>query len=885
MTRQTRDLLASALFAGTIIISAIIYVVVQNTGSSLYKKPKASEVNTLSVEPIGQKKSAVSFSGKFIENTVLSFSGTTTNSIAGYFVGDHRNRVVSTTLPGSIALANTSVTLKQKAGLFIANPLAQEPFYKIDVTLEDTSQNPLIGYITLADTPWANGVTTNGLSVGIDTTQSQNSYWYWTTEMSDKLSTITPDQKAFSLKYQNRFLPRKAGDVRLTIYVTPNGTYPVINGANAGSFPDTYVGSMTFRKTKAFNYIVLGKWDTGVNTIRFRDLKFTRLDSVISSIDDVNAYFLKQTINSPAFSTLVQSNPTAFGTAGSGGAQDLLWAAFAYRGYDYYFGTDHKADVQRLVDKYLSYLTPYLTTYLSCYDTHACAIPGAPQNKLDSTLAMNHYLINNIQSNPFVVFALSSYLTGDQWRKFHDEFARVVDKSMQYITARDQTTADFPLGVNPQAQDDWNKKTKGYISDTFAEEVSWLIAFYSGYLVNYPHDTPRSEKLTDMLTFLGFHHMSLGKSLTESFPSLQLATLSPVFRTFRSQYMWPDGKLDNHDFHPSINYSFGVIGTAVEASNVLEKYGFAIPTLRNNLDLAYNGSIKQNLDISSMRWNKSMTKYQNFLLVNGSDGYWLNPNGTIANFKGQINPSRVEDWSSTYTSYSVIESVGDYQTADQFAKNIYFSYYTGAGKLFCANSCTYGSDNMFNYLFPESLYTMLFSKRSSFDATNFCEENVPYIKNYGTTDFTVTCDTTSKKVGKESLRLSSSGNANAIAYSKLIPVLPGNAYRLTYWVKTQGYQVLGSQQAGGAYARIVAAQYDASAKDVDEPLTTPRIDSGATYGQGNNILGTTDWVQKSFTFSTKPNAKYIRLYAPIAVFPNAQAKGTVWFDDINITKL
>jgi hypothetical protein len=103
-------------------------------------------------------------------------------------------------------------------------------------------------------------------------------------------------------------------------------------------------------------------------------------------------------------------------------------------------------------------------------------------------------------------------------------------------------------------------------------------------------------------------------------------------------------------------------------------------------------------------------------------------------------------------------------------------------------------------------------------------------------------------------------------------VTPGQAYRVSYWVKTD---LLVDNAM--VYGRIVAAQYTAQAQEGDE-VNENRIDGGFLLGE--NVGGTVDWVHKSYTFTVTAETHHVRLRAPMGL--SGRAKGRVWFDGVSL---
>jgi hypothetical protein len=625
------------------------------------------------------------FAGRFVEQERLHLDAP--GKIWGHFTADHTKVQRGGSLPSSIQMSGDTVTFSARGGIVVANPARDAPFYRVEVTLVDAGVEDLRSFLTAVDALWGPGVDTRGLSVGIDTAQSSGTYWYEHTEL-DRASP------AWSVEYGSRwsrFVRRRNGEIPLALYVTPSGIYAMADGVNFGSLPSLAIGSYTFHSAAPLGHLVLGKWDDGGAPVTFRGLRVLELDAAVSTVEEVNAFFLQQTLKSAAFKDLLKDDASMNGT---GGFQNALWVAFLYRGYDHLFGADHAAEIQAAFDAYLQTLPAYLDEQL-------------PRYGKEQTIHVNHSLINSLQSNTVVTFALLDVLRPEQREEARRQFARLVDASLQHLKA----DGSFPATVH-------------YKKDTFAEEVSWLISLYAGYLACFPSDAEgaRAERLRETLTFLGIHHLSTGGTLAQAHPEVSLAHLGEAFPAFDSQYIWPDGAIDNHDFHPSLNYASGVVGTAALARVLLARRGIVIPTLTRNLDLAYNRSVKGLLDPATLRLNAAVPRWDaaGEVLAVEQDRYVLAPAGFVIDFVGHSAPSRVEDWGVTFTGYNVLESYGDYALADAVATTAYHLYYSGSGRLFCGHvdtgngqKCAMGTDNFYNFLFGPALYAMLLSERST----------------------------------------------------------------------------------------------------------------------------------------------------------------------------
>ena len=630
--------------------------------------------------------SSPTFVGRFAEDELFRLDDL--GDLHGHFSDDHRDVTVAAALPPGATFSAGRLTFSRRGGVVLRNPASGRRFYRIEVVLEDAGQSEVQAFLTTIDQLWRSGASNRGLSVGVDTAESPNTYWYLHTQLDETAGGAAAERS----ERWSRFVRRRRGDIRLEVYVTPAGIYPTIDGANLASFPNLALGSYTYRNEHPMNFIVLGKWDGGASAVSMRDLRVVGLDDDVSTAREANAHFIKKAMESPALRDLI-SDDTSFN--GTGGFQNALWVAFLYRGYDHYFGGDHRRDVRDLFERYLTSFRTYVDDNVARYGR-------------EPTLNINHSFVNSIQWNPNGIFAIADYLTRAQIERARVELAKVIDAADAHILA----DGSFPI-------------IEGFRGDTFAEEISWLLTFHAGYYALFPADTDRdrSERVLEMITFLGLHHMSTGESLASAYPALTFRHLGAAHRNFRSRYIFDDGSIDNHEFHPSLNYAIGVTGSAAVARNMLARRGVTVPTIEHNLDLAYRTSVATLLDPANLRlrvplqrWNAGRTA-----LVSTPDQYVMSGDGYVIDFIGGSEPSGVEDWASTYTSYNVAEAMGRYDAADRLATSVYFLYYAGAGRLFCGHvdggsgqRCTMGTDNLYNYLFGTALYAMLTSSREGF---------------------------------------------------------------------------------------------------------------------------------------------------------------------------
>jgi len=119
---------------------------------------------------------------------------------------------------------------------------------------------------------------------------------------------------------------------------------------------------------------------------------------------------------------------------------------------------------------------------------------------------VNHDLINSLQSNPIITWGLSGYLTSQQLESARVEYAKVIDKIIDYTRPYDKDQGlRFPDSIH-------------YRADTFAEENSWILSFLTGFYALYPGDS-RAAKILEYIKFYGFHHLSDGKSIRQVYGS------------------------------------------------------------------------------------------------------------------------------------------------------------------------------------------------------------------------------------------------------------------------------------------------------------------------------------------------------------------------------
>jgi len=645
------------------------------------------------------------YSGKFKEEIVLSLSKQT--KIASYFDNSYR---LTSKKPDSIdrgkKKSSTSTTISNLSGLIIENPAKGEPFYKIEVTLQDDNQQNLSAYIALVDSvdkinsPSRSG-SVNYLSVGMNTSSSLSTYWYEHPGFKNELE-LTPTEQEFDKKVKNKFVVRRKGDVTIEIYVTPLGIYPVVAGANFATFPNLYQGSYIYQNPQASNYIVLGKYNSGGDKVTFKNLKVTKLDNSPSSVEDVNAYFIKKAVEAGPFKNV---DPKNFAN------DNGIHAAAALRLYDYYYGTNNRELIGKIIDQYLAYLKGRVADATNAYNS---------SQGFEQIHAATHAHTSSLHHIPSFFWGLGDYVSASQRSQLKEVITPFVDALEAKIT---------PDGAWPPPSH--------WVGDTYAENITWTEGFLTGYVALFPDDQPRVEKTLEYIKFLGFTHYSVGKTYKEVFGDPGFKYLSSSYANYRIQTIHPTGEVDNHNHHPSVHYS--EVGMVSYIKNLLNKIGKTLNpnTVESNLQLVYNTTFKNNLDVSTLHLNKSLPTYEKAYETGQTpniieDCYYFTDDKGCGDLGGQdykkayikdaipnTKPSLLEDWSAIYSNYSGVENYGDYASADIYARNTYYLGYDTTGKLTCthrgSNINTFGQYCNFDGTFyGDAVMAAFFSARSNF---------------------------------------------------------------------------------------------------------------------------------------------------------------------------
>jgi hypothetical protein len=406
----------------------------------------------------------------------------------------------------------------------------------------------------------------------------------------------------------------------------------------------------------------------------------------------------------------------------------FIWLAGLYRIKDYYFGTNSKNEVQYLYGRYLSapsmcgstyntnktcdlsYITnefaKYAGTDTSTYGENYfhCGYHDTQGDAEECPVGLVHSLINNRQSEPFMTYLVADYLSQAQKDAVRPIYAKIINEAVR----RMKTDGVYPRGTKTDPK---SLLTTNYQWDTYAEETGWMTDFLTGYYLAFPYDyeltqvpnqaagvkKPRAELLVDYINFLGFH--TLSNNPLESIQSayggaVHFKHLDSSFAAFKSQYLYSDGTIDNHGFHPSINYAYGIYGSIAIARNLLIKNGINLQTLNHNLDLAFTANTYNKMDIKALRHKVPNTQIFGLLqsdlkptnippervIINPEDWY-EDPYPTdllSKGFMGQTNPSLLEDHGNTYTGYHVgVNYGGNLPYALSWAQSVYYLYHNG----------------------------------------------------------------------------------------------------------------------------------------------------------------------------------------------------------------
>lgn len=627
-----------------------------------------------------QSFSATNYSNLFSEEVIFELNNPCqVNKYIG--VNDNlkvQNTVTNCQLPSTVSFSGTNYSFPQKTFLIINNPAKDIPFYKVEVTLTDDGISDQRAFLTLIDNLWG-ASTLNAIVAGINTTATQpngskTTYWYDHTKIypqSPASQSMPQNQKDFDTKVKNALLNRRSGDIKLEIYVTPKGSYAMIDGKNTASFPNLYSGSYLFDWNK-FNYIVLSKNDASAAIARFKNLKITKLPNPVVNTQLVNAYFMKSFMDitnlretPPNYSCVTSEGNVAFNPG------VYLGKAFNIRAYDYYFHENHSEDIKWNVDVALKFLQDCVDVTASSYGKYNTTGLNHDGSLGNSYLSLN---INRIQALTSYLGFVSDVLTSEQLRSAQISFAKAVDITDLYYKG---------IGMeNNQNLAFFSKEH--YRGDSFMEEVSWITNYYTSYL-RFFKDVYREQRLKDLIHFGTFHTFSQGDSIGSRFPDFKFSVLPDEYLRFASRYIHDTGEIDNHGFHPSVTYGSNALlslmnkiyvmdilkmDTRLPKRNISQIYG-------NSYNLVNNKTLKLNTFLPQYEWKNG--KYTNEKKISEDIYYFDNSNKLFA-VTLLSKPSGLEDWGSSYTNYHGFEALakitdGNLAKANENAASVYYLFY------------------------------------------------------------------------------------------------------------------------------------------------------------------------------------------------------------------
>lgn len=701
------------------------------------------------------------FNNEFRETT------TALTTPALYFT-DNQN-VQTTNKPGAITKSGETYTLSGKSGVIFKNPLQSEKFYKISVTLVDSDTKTAIAYLTGTDSLWGNTTgPVKGISAGLNAPGNPGAYHIDNTDRMAKYSTLStaketvvtpnpneplkqyPSQKEMTDLYWSRFINRHPHDVLVELYVTPIGTYAVIDKFNTFTLPNDYAGRPVL-SAGPINYITIGKWDTAKDVVTFKNPKVTKLDADVGSIDEVNAYFIKKAYQEtyPAAKQQMANGSLSWGQA--------LEMAMLLRGYDYYFASPgaNRAQAQSFLKYALPKLKAHVTANLPRYNIanygknsvmNQCektrpaqaitpnywtycsdkgkTAAGKAAGYGERAINVNHSFINQLSGTTLQLLGAQDYMDPALSEEFRKVLAPVIDASTAHIFPKSADGSYNPEYFMFEQTGDW------YQGDTAMEEYSWLINLYAGYYGLYYYDndpvTQRASKILEWLVFLDHHGYSEKRqSLADAFgKSFTWKFLPPPALTFTTQTVWPDGKIDNHDFHQSVNY--GIPSSSDYSRIILQRIGgHKLPSVRTNQKKMLENSFKAGMDVNTLRRRAGTvqrlrdpedtiarsTYTKDVVSMEGASSPRA---GLVAAYFAAGTPSLLEDWGNSYIYYHIPLVLEDYAFATQMARNVYYSHYNATGRFFCnhagiapsASTCL-SNDPLSNF-YDGALFALLF---------------------------------------------------------------------------------------------------------------------------------------------------------------------------------
>ncbi len=136
------------------------------------------------------------------------------------------------------------------------------------------------------------------------------------------------------------------------------------------------------------------------------------------------------------------------------------------------------------------------------------------------------------------------------------------------------------------------------------------------------------------------------------------------------------------------------------------------------------------------------------------------------------------------------------------------------------------------------------------------------------------CAVEPRGAGTLALELSAADWSIVEVYSALLPVEPNRTYEVSYWLRTE-IEINGAE----LYGRVLAAQFSAQAQE-GQAITENRLDNG--FGTGRSVGGSSAWSVQSYTFTTLPDAAFVRLRGVLGG-PTGTARGRMWLAQVRLS--
>lgn len=797
---------------------------------------------------------------------------------------------------------------KQSWGSVISRTLENETQGEVSVYLFDSGNQP-DGYLYLGVTeldPIDNPKLGNkgGASLGIYPKISKDHYVYCPTQELNGCMTST--------------VQRTPGWHKLTLRVTPLGTLGLIDNYNLAVLPANAI-------TKALNtnLVSFGRINLGINTTSdsseyyFDDLTVTPLQPV-PDINTLSLSFIQQYL--AIYSNISVKN-----------VDELIKARlddFCPVDYDWNGPTGPKCPVdgstKRPIWHYKEQLFHVYDALLMTAGAH-----GLRYDKLGNPDDLT-------KSKEIIEYINAQY---PNWRQREEECqllekhcvtGSIVGLILGHVSwlVWDDLDVDTQISITNHLMAEGAfyykhlRPFSGYIGNSGGEENSWMASYLDrlSLIFRQRYETaPWYEKAK----LIAFHALSTGEE----------------YGGITTQTIYPDYLFDNHNYHPHPTYG-SMTAFTLASLDFLRKdiTGILTPEYEHNVanvwkkmsefidfrDFQYKGTkIKTVKATKPDRLSKKAKRDTSVLNSTISDlfsftdiptkpliytplGVSIGSSDTLDETQGGFGVTGKNDWGADaagLTQYSIMKDVigvntvkdseTGFTTNDLLQHAIDYMFYVRSGTLWkpedenvafremLIDEPTDDRNERSSYKWYENAgfvwefvsHFYYYDTIVKFKTTNICEDNL-YKKREWTGTFNWACDTSTAFKGSKSLKLDFETPADGEVYSSLIPVEPNTIYTLTYVSKSKDLKKETSEILG----RIVPAQYNSDVTE-DSQVNEKRIDPG--FGYGSDTSENQGWKRVTFDFSTDPETAYVRLRAIIG---KGTGTGTVWFDDVRLTK-